>query len=113
MLPVIIPKTNKTTMRAITRFSCGLMALPARSAALILALASANIASAQTNNTKTGGSALISITTGDDNTADGFSALQLTNTGIRNTAVGSLSLNSNTSGSYSTAVGYGALKVNT
>jgi len=95
------------------QFHCSLIPLAVRSTALILALASANIASAQVHNTKTGVSAGASITTGDEDTADGFSALQLTNTGSFDTAVGSLALQKNTAGSSNTAVGYMALTLNT
>src|SRR5438067_837372 len=104
--------TGDNLMKHTIPFHHGLMPLAVRSTALILALASANIASAQVHNTKTGVSALASITTGDENTADGFSALQFTNTGGKNTAVGSISLQKNTSGSTNTAVGYAALAVN-
>jgi hypothetical protein len=82
------------------QFHCSLIPLAVRSTALILALAFANIASAQVHNTKTGVSAGASITTGDEDTADGFSALQLTNTGSFDTAVGSLALQKNTAGRY-------------
>jgi hypothetical protein len=98
-------------MKPIIQFHRGLVSLAVSS--LILVLASASIASAQVHNTKTGVSALASITTGDENTADGFSALQFTNTGSRNTAVGSLALQKNTLGTTNTAVGYAALAVNT
>jgi hypothetical protein len=98
-------------MKPIIQFHRGVVSLAISS--LILVLASASIASAQVHNTKTGVSALASITTGDENTADGFSALQLTNTGGKNTAVGSISLQKNTSGSTNTAVGYAALAANT
>src|SRR5438477_11902120 len=88
---------------------------------LILALASANIASAHLNNTTNGPNAAVtngtnagaSMTTGDDNSAYGFSALQKTTTGIGNTAIGSLALKSDIAGSHNTAVGYGALNYNT
>src|SRR5207248_2297159 len=88
---------------------------------LILALASANIASAQLNNTTNGPNAAVTngtnagagMTTGDDNSAYGFSALQKTKTGIGNTAVGSQALKTSIAGSHNTAVGYGALTVDT
>src|SRR5437588_21863 len=96
-------------MKPIIQFHCRLISLAVRSIALILVFASANLASAQVHNTKTGVSAMTSITTGDENTADGFSALQLTTTGSFNTAVGSLSLQKNTEGINNTAVGYQAL----
>ena len=100
-------------MKTTVQFPSGLMALAAKSAALVLALASANLASAQTNNTRTGVNAGASITTGDENNSDGFSALRLNTGGSQNTAVGSLSLQNNKTGLYNTAVGYKALTVNT
>jgi len=97
------------------QFHCSLIPLAVRSTALILALASANIASAQVHNTKNRrqppGRA---SPTGDEDTADGFSALQLTNTGSFDTAVGSLRASEKIlQGSSNTAVGYMALTLNT
>jgi len=100
-------------MKTTTQFHRGLMALAAKSAALVLALASANLASAGVNNTHTGDNALNSITTGANNTADGWSAMQNTTTGRRNTAVGSQALKSNVAGNQNTAIGYDALEFNT
>jgi hypothetical protein len=99
-------------MKPIIQFHRDLIPLVVKSTALILALASAQIATAQLHNTKTGVNAGASITTGDENTSDGFSALQLTNTGSFNTAVGSLALQKNTTGINNTAVGYQALTLN-
>ncbi len=100
-------------MKTNTQFHRSLIALAAKSAALVLALASANLASAQTNNTRTGANALADITTGDLNTADGAYALLHTTTGRLNTAVGANSLKFNTAGNQNTAVGYAALQFNT
>src|SRR5689334_2877877 len=97
-------------MRTALKSPCGLKARTTGIAALLLALASAHVASAQ-GNTRTGVNAGVSITIGDDNTADGFSALRFNGSGRRNTAVGSLSLRDNTSGKQNTAVGYGTLTV--
>src|SRR3982751_4905984 len=99
-------------MKPIIQFHRDLIPLVVKSTALILALASAQIATAQLHNTKTGVNAGASINTGDDNTSDGFSALQLTNTGSFNTAVGSLALQKNTAGINNTSVVYAALLLN-
>ena len=103
---------KQNPMKPIIQFQRCSISLAVRSTVLILALASADIASAQVHNTKTGVNAGASITTGDEDTADGFSALQLTNTGSFNTAVGSLALQKNTAGINNTAVGYQALTLN-
>src|SRR5438067_13856599 len=94
----------------------GLLLIPL---SLVLILASADIASAQLNNTTNrpnaavtnGTSAGASMTTGDDNSAYGFSALRFTTTGLRNTALGSLTLRNNAAGNDNTAVGSRALNV--
>jgi len=89
------------------------MALAARSAAVLVALASDNVEALPPHDTRSGTNALANVTTGDGNTADGYSALQFTTTGGRNTGVGSLALTNNVTGSYNTAVGYAALTNNT
>src|SRR5882672_778959 len=101
-------------MKSTTQFHRGLKTFAVKSAALLLALACANIASAQNNTgpgSANGTSAGASFTSGTDNTAYGFSALQSDTTGSRNTAVGSLTLQNNIAGGNNTAVGYGALTV--
>src|SRR4051794_4685744 len=102
-------------MKRIIKPHGGLKAITTEIAAILLALASIPIASAQTNNTRTGTNAGTNFFTssGDDNTADGFSALRSNTSGLRNTAVGSVALKTNTVGNYNTAVGYGTLTVST
>jgi trimeric autotransporter adhesin len=73
----------------------------------------ANVASAQTDNTAYGTSALLSNQTGDDNTAVGRSALRDNTTGSDNSALGRGALYKNTSGFVNTAVGNAALYNNT
>jgi hypothetical protein len=70
-------------------------------------------ASAGSNNTAQGLSALSNNTSGSNNTAQGLSALFNNTAGTDNTAQGQSALFNNTSGSNNTAQGYGALYANT
>jgi hypothetical protein len=70
-------------------------------------------AQAQTDNTPTGASALISISSGDYNTATGAFALRDNTTGSGNTATGRGAMYSNIGGVSNTAVGHSAMYWNT
>jgi hypothetical protein len=68
---------------------------------------------AGSNNTASGGGALIYNTTGSNNTANGYQALYSNTTGNNNVANGDAALYSNTTGTNNTANGYQALYKNT
>ena len=65
------------------------------------------------NNSRLGGNAFQSNTTGTFNTAMGFNTLRENTTGRGNTATGSGGLRENITGTYNTAIGFSALLLNT
>ena len=110
-------------MKTNTHINRALMALAAKSAALVLALASVHNARAQVTNTGTGPSANVVPSNGTDaakaitvangnNSAYGYQALLSDTTGIGNTAVGSWALKLNSAGNSNVAAGYAALYAN-
>lgn len=108
-------------MKATHKITRVLAALAAGVGALILALASANIASAQTNTTNGPNATLTNgiraganmAADGQHNSAYGNTALRFNTTGDFNNAFGSLALTANVTGNYNTGIGYGALNSNT